>query len=111
MNVKVPVQDAWATRVGSLPPTPSSVGEVAGGGGGMAGWVLPGDSEQGRGGSLASKSRELKLRVFPASKFSGLKSRIILASFHSGFYWRVFLAGYFSTFIWRVFIASKSSGF
>jgi hypothetical protein len=49
MKVKVPVQDARASRVGSLPPAPSSVGEDAGGGGGMAGWVLPGDSERGRG--------------------------------------------------------------
>ncbi len=61
--------------------------------------------------SGASKSHELKWRVFPASKFSGLKSRINLASFHGGFYWQIFLAGYFSTFIWRVFMASKSSGF
>jgi hypothetical protein len=51
MKVKVPVQDAWASRVSLLPPPPYSVGGVAGGGGGgwVAGWVLPGDSEQGRG--------------------------------------------------------------
>ena len=32
MKVKVPVQDAWASRVSTLPPPPSSVGGVAGGG-------------------------------------------------------------------------------
>jgi hypothetical protein len=50
MKVKVPVQDAWASRVSPLPSPPSSVGEVAGEGGGrLAGLVLPGDSEWGRG--------------------------------------------------------------
>ncbi len=44
---------------GRLPaPSPGSVGGAAGGGGGgMAGQVLPGGLEQGRGGSLASKPR------------------------------------------------------
>jgi hypothetical protein len=32
MKVKVPVQDAWVSRAGSLPPPPSSFGRVAGGG-------------------------------------------------------------------------------
>ncbi len=36
MKVKVPVQDAWASQVSSLPPPPSSVGRGAGGGG--EGW-------------------------------------------------------------------------
>ena len=49
MRGKVPVQDAWASRVSLLPPPPSSVSGVAGGGGGMVGRVLPRDSEQGRG--------------------------------------------------------------
>ena len=50
MKVKVPVQDAWASRVSPLQPPPSSVGGVAWGvGGGMAGRVLLGDSERGRG--------------------------------------------------------------
>jgi hypothetical protein len=57
MKVKVPVQDAWVGRAGSLPPPPCSVGGAAGGGGGIAGRVLPGDFEQGRGESLASKLR------------------------------------------------------
>jgi len=56
-------------RAGSLPPPPCSVGGAAGGGG-MAGRVLPGDFEQGRG-DLWQASRELKWRVFPASKFGG----------------------------------------
>jgi hypothetical protein len=70
MKVKVPVQDAWVGRAGSLPPPPCSVGGAAGGGGGMAGRVLPGDFEQGRG-DLWQAIRELKWRVFPASKFGG----------------------------------------
>jgi hypothetical protein len=57
MKVKVPVQDAWVGRAGSLPPPPFSVDGVAGGGGGgTAGRVSPGDSERGRGVSLASKA-------------------------------------------------------
>ncbi len=38
-------------------PSPAPLAEPWGGGGGLAGWVLPGDFEQGRGGSLASKPR------------------------------------------------------
>jgi hypothetical protein len=50
MKVKVPVQDVWVGRAGSLPPPPRPVGGAAGGGGGgMAGRVLPGNFEQGRG--------------------------------------------------------------
>ena len=72
MKVRVPVQDAWVGRAGSLPPPPFSVDGVAGGrgGGGMAGRVLPGDSERGRG-VLWQASRGLKSRVIPASKFGG----------------------------------------
>jgi hypothetical protein len=33
IKVKVPVQDAWVGRAGSLPPPPGSVGGAAGGGG------------------------------------------------------------------------------
>jgi hypothetical protein len=56
---------------GRLPaPPPCSVDGAAGGGGGMAGRVLPGDSEQGRG-DLWQASRELKWQVFLAIKFGG----------------------------------------
>jgi hypothetical protein len=75
----------------------------------MAGQVLPGDFEQGRG-DLWQASRELKWRVFPASKFGGFKSRVNPAGCHGRFFWRVILAGYFGAFIWRVFMASKASG-
>ncbi len=37
MKVKVPVQDAWASRVIHLPPPPPSVRGVGGGGGGRNG--------------------------------------------------------------------------
>ena len=70
MKVKVPVHDAWVGRAGSLPPPPAPLAELSGGGGGMAGQVLPGGFEQGRG-DLWQASRELKWRVFPASKFGG----------------------------------------
>ncbi len=70
MKVRVPVQDAWVGGAGSLPPPPCSVDGAAGGGGGggMAGRVLPGDSERGRR-VLWQASRDLKWRVFLASKF------------------------------------------
>ena len=32
MKAKVPVQDAWVGRAGSLPPPPGSVGGAGGGG-------------------------------------------------------------------------------
>ncbi len=75
----------------------------------MAGQVLPGDFEQGRG-DLWQASRKLKWRVFPASKFGGFYSRVLPAGCHGRFFWRVILAHYFGAFIWRVFMASKESG-
>jgi hypothetical protein len=63
------------------------------------------------GGDLWQASRELKWRVFPASKFGGFLSRVNPAGCHGRFFWRVISAGYFGAFIWRVFMASKSSGF
>ena len=90
-----------------LPPAPLT--ELLGGGG-MAGWVLPGDSEQGRG-VLWQASREFKWRVFLASKFGGLLSRVNPAGCHGRFFWRVISAGYFGAFIWRVFMANETSVF
>ncbi len=90
---KVPVQYAWVGWAGSLPPSPRSVcGAV--GGGGLAGRVLPGDFEQGRG-DLWQASRELKWQIFLASKFSGLFSRVNPADFHSKIFWWVNLAHLF----------------
>ncbi len=60
---KVPVQYAWVGRAGSLPPPPALLVEPGGGGGGLAGRVLPGDFEQGRG-DLWQASRELKWQFF-----------------------------------------------
>ncbi len=67
-----------------------------GGGGFLASRVLPGDSEWGKGGSLASK-------------FGGSYSRVDLACFHGKTFWRVCLAGQFGTFIWQVFRAMKKT--
>jgi hypothetical protein len=63
-------------------------------GGVLAKHVLPGDSERGKGGSLARK-------------FGGSYSRVDLACFHGKTFWRVCLAGQFGTFIWRVFISNE----
>ncbi len=57
MKVKVPVQDAWVGRAGSLPPPPCSVGGAAGGGGRDGGPGLAWGFLAGKGGSLASKPR------------------------------------------------------
>ena len=61
---KVPVQYAWVGRASSLAPPPGSIGGAVGGGG-LAGQVLPGDFEQGRG-DLWQASRELKWQIFLA---------------------------------------------
>ena len=68
--------------------------ELFGGGGGLAGWVLPGDFEQGRG-DLWQASRELKWQIFLASKFGGLFSRVNPAGCHGEIFWRVILAHLF----------------
>jgi hypothetical protein len=67
------------------------------GGGGLAGWVLPGDFEQGRG-DLWQASCELKWQVFLASKFGGLFSRVNPADFHGKIFWRVILLHLFGGF-------------
>jgi hypothetical protein len=101
MKVKVPVQDAWASRVSLLPPPPFSIGGVGGGGeGGGAG--LAWEFLARKGGSLASKSRELKWRLFLASNFSGLKSNINPARCHDRFLWRDISAHLFGRFSWQV---------
>ncbi len=102
MKVKVPVQDAWASRVSLLPPPPSSVVQSCWGGGGgwRAGSCLGILSREG--GSLASQYHELKWRLILASKFGGLKSHINPASCHGGFFWRVISAHLFGGFSWQV---------
>ncbi len=69
------------------------------GGGGLAGRVSPGDFEQGRGGSLASKPR------VEMADFSGeLIRRIILVGESGRFSRQDILAGHFGAFIWRVIL-------
>jgi hypothetical protein len=75
----------------------------------MAGQALPGDFEQGRG-DLWQASRELKWRVFLASKFGRFWLRVNPAGSHGRFFWWIISGGYFGAFIWRVFMASKASG-
>ena len=85
-------------------PFPRSVGGAGGGGGGLAGRVLPGDFEQGRG-DLWQASRELKWQVFLASKFGGLFSRVNPADFHGKIFCRVILAHLFGGSFWHIYLA------
>ncbi len=83
---------------GRLPaPSPPLRWRSRGGGGGLAGRVLPGDFEQGRG-DLWQASRELKWQVFLASNFGGLFSRVNPADFHGRIFWRVIMAHLFGGF-------------
>jgi hypothetical protein len=86
MKGKVPVQDAWASRV-SLPPPPGAAG-------GEVGWrarsclgILSRE-----GGSLASHYRELESRLFLASKIRGWSRTLIRqvaeADYFGGLFWR-----------------------
>jgi hypothetical protein len=104
---KVPVQYAWVGRAGSLPP-PLLRWQSRGGGGGLAGRVLPGDFEQGRG-DLWQASCELKWQIFLASKFGGLFSRVNPADFHSKIFWRVILAHLFGGSFWHIYLAGFHS--
>ena len=70
------------------------------GGGGVAGRVLPGDFEQGRG-----EASKLKWQIFLVSKFGGLFSRVNPAGCHGKIFWRVILAHLFS----RFFIVNETS--
>jgi hypothetical protein len=105
MKVKVPVQDLWVGRSGSLPPPLAPLAELpGGGGGGMAGQILPGGFEQGRG-DLWQASRKLKWRVFLASKFGRLLSRVNPAGCHGTLFWRVILAGHSGGLFWHIYLA------
>jgi hypothetical protein len=94
-------------RAGSLPPPPTPLAEQWGGGG-LAGRVLPGDFEQGRG-DLWQASRELKWQVFLASKFGGLFSRVNPTDFHGKIFWRVILAHLFGGSFWHIYLAGFHS--
>jgi hypothetical protein len=81
---------------GRLPaPSPPAPLAELWGGGGLAGQVLPGDFEQGRG-DLWQASRELKWQIFLASKFGGLFSRMNPGG---GFPWQDILAGHFGAYL------------
>ncbi len=105
MKVKVPVQDAWVGRAGSLPPPPAPLAELLGGGG--EGWRA--GSSLGvlsrEGGDLWQASRELKWRVFPASKFNRYLLRVNPAGCHGKLFWQVISAGYFGGSFWHIYLA------
>jgi hypothetical protein len=73
----------------------------------MAGWVLLGDPEQGRGVTLASQSRELESHLIPARKIRGLESHLSSASHFGKSFRQVIRASLSGTSIWRGFTASK----
>jgi hypothetical protein len=73
----------------------------------MAGWVLLGDPEQGRGVTLASQSRELESHLIPARKIRGLESHLSSASYFGKSFRQVIWASLSGTSIWRGFVASK----
>ena len=107
---KVPFNMCGWAGPATCPLPPAPLAELWGGGG-LAGRVLPGDFEQGRG-DLWQGSRELKWQIFLASKFGGLFSRVNPADFHGKIFLRVSLAhlvGHFGTFIWRVFISNEKT--
>ena len=90
-KVKVPVQDAQAGRVGSLPPPPLLRWRSRGGGGRrrLASHVLPGDFEQGRGDLW----------------------QVNLAGHTRGWIWHVSMARHFGGSVWRVSLAHLFGGF
>ncbi len=84
--------------------------------GGLAGRVLPGNSERGRGVTLASLFGRQEWRLiragencnfFPrgkrASQFGDSFQRLNLADSFCGLIWQVYSAGKFGKFIQRVF--------
>ena len=89
-KVKVPVQDAQAGRVGSLPPPPAPLAEPGGeGGGGWQAMSCLGDLERGRGDlwqvNLAGHTRRWIWHVSMARHFGGFIWRVSLAHLFSGF--------------------------
>ena len=88
-KVKVPVQDAQAGRVDSLPPSPPAPLAELWGGGRLASHVLPGDFERGRGDLW----------------------QVNLAGHTRGWIWHVSMARHFGGFIWRVSLAHLFGGF
>jgi hypothetical protein len=104
MNVNVPVWDALAGLASSPPPPPSSVtwSRRGGEGWGMAGRVLPGNSERGRGELwqvyFAGGNRVFIPRNNLASHFGVSIRRIFIG----GSIWQINLAGKFGKFIQQV---------
>ena len=79
-----------------------------GGGGGLAGHVLPGDFERGRG-DLWQASRELKWQVFLANNSAdysrGWIRQFFTARYFGGSFWHIYLAGFHKQ--WKSKLLSK----
>jgi hypothetical protein len=71
----------------------------------MAGWVLPGNPERGRGVTLASQYRELESHLILARKNRGLESHLSSASYFGELFWQAILAPQFGGFSPRVNLA------
>ncbi len=114
MKGKVPVWEAQAGWVGSPPPPPPSsvTGSRCGGGGrGMAGRVLPGNPEWGRGVTLASKYREPDSHLILARKNRGLGSHLSSASYFGKSFQQPILASQFGGVLSQVNSEDLFSGF
>ncbi len=73
----------------------------------MVGRVLLGDSERGKGVSLASQSRELESHLILASKIRGLESHLSPASYFGKSFRQVIWTSLSGTSIWRGSVASN----
>ncbi len=86
-------------------PAPSPLlryAEPVWGGGGMAGRVLPGNPERGRGVTLASQYRELESHLILARKIRGLESHLSSASYFGKPFKHLNLAGFCCKWIWQI---------
>ncbi len=77
----------------------------------MAGRVLPGDPERGRGVTLASQYRELELHLILERKIRGLESHLSLASYLGKLFGQAIPASQFGGVLLQVNLANHSAGF
>jgi hypothetical protein len=77
----------------------------------MVGRVLLGDSERGKGVSLASQSRELESHLILASKIRGLESHLSSASYFGKFFWQAIPAPQFGGVLLQANLADHLVGF
>ena len=102
MKVKVPVQDSWVGRAGTLPPPPALLAELLGGGG--KGWRA--------GSSLGILSREGGISGKQAASWNGrFFWRLNSAGYSRGWIQQVAMARYFGGPFWRIILAHFLASF